>query len=149
MRTIKWLQLLGLLLLLGGCSKNEPLTQEALDKELASKQAGFSEGIKEAHTGGETPAIEMTVDQSSEGETPTGETPTAAGAGVNDDLKAPDSSVSASASNSGSSYTPLAEESAGDSEQGIVVDKQRGDLGIRTSGMPEGYSAPYDRDTDK
>jgi len=149
MRTIKWLQLLGLLLLLGGCSKNEPLTQEALDKELASKQAGFSEGIKEAHSGGEAPAIEMSTEPSTEGETPASESPAAAGTGVNADLKAPDSSAPASASKPGSRYTPLAEEPSEDSEQGIVVDPQRGDLGIRTSGMPEGYSVPYDRDTDK
>jgi hypothetical protein len=151
MRTIKWLQLLALLLVVGGCSRNEPLTQEALEKELAAKQSSFSEGIQEAHSGrGEaSPSIEITTEQTPGGEASASETPTTTGAGVSDDLKAPDGSVSAPPSKPSSPYAPLAEETPANSGEGVVVDKQRGDLGIRAPGMPEGYSVPYDRDSDK
>lgn len=146
MRNIKWLQLSVLLLILGGCSRNEPLTQEALEKELAARRAGVSENIQDAHASGEeAPTIELGTGQKPEEEAPANEAPAAASPEISDDLKAPDSTKPFLSS----PPPPLAEESSGDTEQGIVIDKQRGDYGIRTEGMPEGYTVPYDRDTDR
>lgn len=147
MRNIKWLQLLVLLFILGGCSKNEPMTQEALQKELAARRAGVSEEIQSTHASGteESPAIELGTGQKPAEESPANETPGTNDTGVSDDLKAPDSTKPFP----GSPSAPPAEEPSGDTEQGIVIDKQRGDYGIRTEGMPEGYTVPYDRDTDR
>lgn len=147
MRNIKWLQLLVLMFILGGCSRNEPLTQEALEKELAARRAGVSEGIQDAHASGgeDAPAIELGTGQKPAEESPANETPRTDDTGVSDDLKAPDSTKPFP----GNPSAPPAEEPSGDTEQGIVIDKQRGDYGIRTEGMPEGYTVPYDRDTDR